>query len=134
MIESHIDPAHALSDKEQQLTPTDLNWVLNGLVFREQVHSGDERVNKLTELRKIIDQIDEEILQAIQRRTRVIEQIGHYKKEHNIGIFQLERWQEILRTRAEWAGRLGLSPSHVEKLCQLLHEESIRLQNALMNK
>lgn len=133
MIESHNDPSKALSDKEQQLKPKQLGELLSKLVHREQVQKGDQRENRLIELRKIIDQIDEELLNNLQRRTRIIEQIGQYKKENNISIFQLERWQEILRTRAEWAGRLGLSPSHVEKICQLLHEESIRLQNALMN-
>lgn len=134
MIESHCNPDAALSDREQQLKPSELGDLLAKLVHREQVHKGDARENRLIELRAIIDRIDEELLNNLQRRTQVIEQIGTYKKEHNISIFQLERWQEILRTRAEWAGRLGLSPSHVEKICQLLHEESIRLQNALMNR
>lgn len=134
MIESHYQPEKALSDKEQQFTPAALGELLNKLVQREQLLSGDKRVNRLIELRKIIDQIDEDILNSVQRRNRIIEQIGLYKKEHNISIFQLERWQEILRTRATWAEELGLSLNHVEKLCQLLHEESIRLQNALMNK
>ncbi|MBL7901882.1 MAG: bifunctional 3-deoxy-7-phosphoheptulonate synthase/chorismate mutase type II [Bacteroidia bacterium] len=134
MIESHYQPENALSDKEQQFTPQALGEVLAHLVQREQLHRGDKRVDRLIELRKIIDQIDEDILNSVQRRNRIIEQIGLYKKEHNISIFQLERWQEILRTRAGWAEHLGLSLQHVEKLCQLLHEESIRLQNALMNK
>jgi chorismate mutase len=134
MLESHYQPEKALSDKEQQYTPKALGELIAHLVQREQLHSGDKRVNRLLELRKIIDQIDEDILNSVQKRNRIIEQIGQYKKENNISIFQLERWQEILRTRAAWAEELGLSLNHVEKLCQLLHEESIRLQNALMNK
>jgi len=134
MLESHYQPEKALSDKEQQFTPQALGELISHLVQREQLHSGDKRVNRLSELRKIIDQIDEDILNNVQKRNRIIEQIGQYKKENNISIFQLERWQEILRTRAAWAEELDLSLNHVEKLCQLLHEESIRLQNALMNK
>ena len=107
---------------------------MNKLVIRDQIQSGDKRSNRLVELRKIIDQIDEDLLNYLQRRSVVIEQIGQFKKENNISIFQLERWQEMLRTRAEWAERMNLSVNHVEKICQLLHEESIRLQNNLMNK
>jgi hypothetical protein len=29
---------------------------------------------------------------------------------------------------------MGISRQHIEKLCMLLHEESIRVQNSLMNK
>jgi len=134
MIESHFDPSNALSDKNQQLIPKALGEVLCQLIHRDQLLSGDKRVDRLIELRKIIDQIDEEVLQNLQRRNKITKQIGDYKKENNISIFQLERWQEILRTRAEWAEKLDLSLNHVEKLCQLLHEESIRLQNTLMNK
>ena len=60
--------------------------------------------------------------------------IASYKKDNQIAIFQLERWQEIIRTRAQLADKLGLSRQHVEKICQLLHEESIKHQHNLMNK
>ena len=134
MIEAHCNPSKALSDAEQQFTPKQLGEMICQLVLRRQIKSDDVLTNKLTELRKMIDEIDDELIHVIKKRNKVIEQIGLYKKEHNITIFQLERWQEILRTRAQWAEKLGISRSHVEKICQLLHEESIRIQNGLMNK
>jgi chorismate mutase len=134
MIESHYDPSVALSDAEQQLTPKQLDEVVSKLLIRKKSFEDAALTNKLGELRKIIDEIDDEILNALKKRVQIIEQIGHYKKEHNITIFQLERWQEILRTRGQWADKLGLSRQHIEKICQLLHEESIRIQNGLMNQ
>jgi len=134
MIESHYNPSVALSDAQQQLTPSDLNDLLSKLILRKQ-NSGDPLVvDKLAQLRNVIDEIDEELMQVLKRRNQVIEEIGTYKKEHNITIFQLERWQEMLRTRAQWAEKLGLSRTHIERLCQLLHDESIKIQNDLMNK
>lgn len=134
MIESHYNPSIALSDAEQQFTPEDLNQLLNKLVIRNTTVGSYEQRNKLDELRKIIDEIDDDIINVLKKRIQVIEQIGAYKKEHNIAIFQLQRWQEILRTRGQWADKMGLSRQHIEKLCQLLHEESIRVQNGLMNR
>lgn len=134
MIEAHCNPSKALSDAEQQFTPKQLNEVICQLILRRQIQADDALTNRLTELRKMIDEIDDELIHGIRKRNKVIEQIGLYKKEHNITIFQLERWQEILRTRPQWAEKLGVSRSHVEKICQLLHEESIRIQNGLMNK
>jgi chorismate mutase len=133
MIESHFNPAIALSDAAQQFTPQQLNDLLQKLIIRNTTVGELEQKNKLDELRKIIDEIDDDIINALKKRIQVIEQIGAYKKEHNIAIFQLQRWQEILRTRGQWADKMGLSRQHIEKLCQLLHEESIRVQNALMN-
>ncbi|MBL7917625.1 MAG: chorismate mutase [Bacteroidia bacterium] len=81
----------------------------------------------------MIDEIDEELIDSIQKREEIIKQIGTFKKEHNITIFQLERWQEILKSRAQWADKRNISRSHIEKLCQLLHEESIKIQNEIGN-
>ncbi|MBL7931157.1 MAG: bifunctional 3-deoxy-7-phosphoheptulonate synthase/chorismate mutase type II, partial [Bacteroidia bacterium] len=133
MIESHVNPDVALSDAQQQLKPAQLNDLVSKLVIRKQSTDDVATTNKLSELRKIIDEIDDELLNILRKRTQIIEQIGNYKKDHNITIFQLERWQEILRTRGQWADKIGLSRQHVEKICQLLHEESIRIQNGLMN-
>ncbi|MBA3665648.1 MAG: bifunctional 3-deoxy-7-phosphoheptulonate synthase/chorismate mutase type II [Bacteroidetes bacterium] len=134
MIESHYNPSIALSDAEQQLTPKELDKLLSGLIIRQK-KTGDAFVlDKLHELRNMIDEIDDELINVIKKRSQAIEQIGTYKKEHNITIFQLERWQEILRTRAQWAEKLGISRLHIERLCQLLHDESIKIQNDVMNK
>jgi chorismate mutase len=134
MIESHRDPSKALSDAEQQLTPTALKELLSVLQFPKTISNSAEFANKLNNFRQIIDEIDEELINILKKRISVIEEIGLYKKEHNITVFQLERWQEILRTRSQLAEKLGLSGNHIEKLCQLLHEESIRVQNEVMNK
>jgi chorismate mutase len=133
MIESHYKPTAALSDAEQQLTPTDLNALLTHLKIRKQQSNNALAIDALVELRSMIDEIDDELLNILKKRLQVIEKIGVYKKEHHITIFQLERWQEILRTRAQWADKLGIPRQHIEKICQLLHEESIRAQNDVMN-
>lgn len=134
MIESHNNPAVALSDAEQQLTPRQLDELMCKLQIRK-ASSGDSVVtDRLAQLRYMIDEVDDELMSVLKKRVQIIEEIGHYKKEHNMTIFQLERWQEILRTRGQWADKMGLSRQHVEKICQLLHDESIRVQNALMNK
>jgi chorismate mutase len=133
MIESHYNPQIALSDAEQQLTPKQLDEMLSKLIIRKSSCEDEVTTNKLAQLRNMIDEIDDELLNVLKKRMQVIEEIGGYKKAHNITIFQLERWQEMLRTRAQWADKIGIPRQHVEKICQLLHEESIRIQNSLMN-
>lgn len=134
MIESHINPSVALSDAQQQLTPQALQELLNSLVYRQTNSIKQECLDKLTQYRSMIDEIDDELINVLKKRMNVIEQIGQYKKEQHITIFQLERWQEILRTRSQWAEKIGIPRAHIEKLCILLHEESIRLQTEVMNK
>lgn len=134
MIESHINPDAALSDAQQQLKPAALGELLESLVCRKSTTDDVFFMDKLSQLRHAIDEIDDELLNVLKKRMHLIEQIGQYKKEHQITIFQLERWQEILKTREQWAGKLGLSKNYIDKICQLLHEESIRIQTDVMNK
>ncbi len=134
MIESHNNPKVALSDAQQQLTPSELNNLIDKLIIRNQATKNAEAINDLELLRNLIDEIDDELLSILKKRNQVVEQIGGYKKQHHITIFQLQRWQHILKTRAQLAEKIGLNRSYIEKLCQLLHDESIKVQNEVMNK
>jgi chorismate mutase len=134
MIESHINPSVALSDAQQQLTPDALMTILTNLVYRQASSQSIEFTDKLSQFRNMIDEVDDELINVLKKRMSIIQEIGDYKKEHHITIFQLERWQEILRTRAQWAEKIGIPKAFIEKTCQLLHEESIRIQTEVMNK
>lgn len=134
MIESHINPDIALSDAQQQLTPAALHQLLNELNFRHTTTTDAKFNDKLQHLRNIIDELDEEMLQLIKKRIDIILQIAEYKRDNNVSVFQLERWMEILKTRVESGIDKNMNKDFVEKLCQLLHEESIRVQTDNMNK
>ncbi len=134
MIESHHNPAQALSDASQQLLPKDLKALLNNLIYRQPATQNALFNDRLSQLREIVDEIDDELLNILRKRLLIMEKVGEYKKEHHITIFQLQRWQQILKTREQWAEKIGLPKAFVEKFCVMLHEESIRVQTEIMNK
>lgn len=130
IIETHCKPDEAWSDKDQQVTPHQLNEILNKLVLRDMAQSTES----LTDLRKLIDEIDKEILEALARRMRVSEEMGMYKKEHNISILQSTRYDEILAKRVAMGESLGMSTEFMRVIVAAIHEESIRKQMDVMNK
>ena len=134
MIESHINPLAALSDANQQLTPFALNDLLSKLVYRQTISQNPDCHDKLEQFRSMIDEIDDELINILKKRMSVIEQIGAYKKEQHLTIFQLERWIQILNDRPKWGEKLGIPKIFTEKVCQILHEESIRIQTEVMNQ
>lgn len=134
MIETHCNPDAALSDAAQQLTPTQLLNLLDELIIRSADTTDPVFESRLQSLRKIIDGIDEELLQALARRMQVVEEIGHYKQEHNVTILQIDRWLDVMRTRSASGLALGLDKDIVVELCQLLHKASIRKQTEVVNK
>ncbi|MCK4661855.1 MAG: bifunctional 3-deoxy-7-phosphoheptulonate synthase/chorismate mutase type II [Bacteroidales bacterium] len=134
MIESHIDPKNALSDTNQQLTPAELDNLLNKLIFRKASSNNKEFVNTLEQYRNQIDSIDAQMLELFAQRMAVIEKIGEYKKKNNVTIFQLKRWENIFSTRNKLGKKLGLSDDFVKKLLQIIHKESIQKQTEVMKK
>jgi chorismate mutase len=133
MIESHIDPHHALSDKDQQLSPAALGAILEHLIIRSSTSTDQVFIDNLKKLRNDIDKIDFEMLELVAARNKIIEAIGVYKKENNITIFQPERWAEIVDTRKQYGEEIKLSDELIMDLIKAIHREAIAIQTNILN-
>ncbi len=132
MIESHISPSKALTDKNQQITPAHLTELLLKLILRRE-SGGVEFENKLEALRSEIDKLDEELIDILARRMNVVQEIGTYKKANKITILQLKRWNQLTQDRIEAGIKMGLSREFILKLLESVHEEGIQRQIDVMN-
>lgn len=128
MIESHCNPDSAWSDKDQQITPDVLDYVLNLLVIRNEVQTTEN----LSELRRQIDHIDEQLLELLSKRMRISREIGVYKKEHNMPVLQSPRYSEILEKRSRMGETMELNPDFIKNILKEIHEESVRQQMIIM--
>ncbi len=132
MIESHLNPDVALSDAAQQITPENLNKLLEKIIWRKESLDISEE-NELQKLRQQIDQLDDELLQVLSKRMKITDAIGAYKKENNITILQAQRWNEILKRAFDKNAVLELSDEFIKKYFEAVHLESINHQNKIMN-
>ena len=130
IVESHCDPDNAWSDAKQQVTPEVLDYILSLLVIR------DEKVTTegIKELRKQIDELDNDLMELLSKRMRVCREIGQYKKEHNMTVLQTSRYNEILDKRGAQGSLCGMDPSFVKEVFEAIHEESVRQQIEVINK
>ena len=133
MIESHYNPAVALSDAAQQLTPADLAKLLDKLVIRYPSADNPEFENRLELLRNRIDTIDSELLEILASRVEIVKQIGKYKKEHNVTALQISRWSQLMESRIKLGQKLDLNEALVKTFFQLIHEDSVRMQTEIMD-
>ncbi len=134
MIETHINPKKALSDAEQQITPAELVQLVSKFVIRSHTTDNDEFKNKLQELRSEIDTLDAELIHLLSKRMKIVEKIGEYKKENNITILQIQRWNDIVRESIYLGEQLGLSRAFMIKLLRVIHEESILKQTQIFKR
>ena len=124
MIECHINPDQALSDKAQQITPIQLEKILSHLKIRENVQDQQS----LESLRSQIDSLDESILKLLKERMDVSRKIGEYKQKNNMPVLQSKRYSEIVENRSDLAESIGLDRDFAKSLMELIHKESVRLQ------
>ena len=129
IIESHCDPDCAWSDKDQQVTPEVLNFILNTLVHRDSTVTTES----LAILRQQIDEIDNELLEVLNKRMRVSREIGQYKKEHRMPILQIGRHDEIMQSRVKLATEMGMDSEFMRTVLSAIHEESVRQQIEVFN-
>ena len=133
MIESHPNPDKALSDAKQQVTPQRLGEILTSLVKRATETDNPQFLNQLEMLRTQIDEIDQQLINTLADRMKIARQIGEYKKQNNITIYQNARWNEIISERLAQSNPLGISDDIMVEILQMIHKESIRQQTQVMN-
>ncbi len=130
MVESHHSPDEAWSDAKQQVTPDVLDYILSLLVIR------DEKVSTegIHELRKQIDELDNQLMELLAKRMRVCREIGTYKKEHNMTVLQPTRYNEILDKRGAQGALWQMDTDFVKAVFEAVHQESVRQQMEIINK
>lgn len=132
MIETHPHPEEALSDGGQQITPAELCALLDSLV----VKAGAPQLadTSLAALRRGIDDCDNQLLEVIAQRMSFAAEIGKYKRDNNIKVLQPDRYERLLSALVERGESLGLDGRFVERLLELIHDESVRLQLDIAGK
>lgn len=130
IVESHCNPDCAWSDASQQITPDVLAYIMDMLVIRETSQSTEN----LNELRRQIDDLDNQLLDLLARRMRVSREIGQYKKEHDMPILQTARYDEILNKRISQAVDMDMDSEFMKTILAAIHEESVRQQMVIINK
>lgn len=130
IVESHCEPDKAWSDAKQQVTPEVLDYILSLLVIRDE----NATTESIDQLRKQIDELDNQVMEILSKRMRVCREIGQYKKEHNMTVLQSARYNEILEKRGAQGSLCGMAPEFVASVFEQIHEESVRQQMEIINK
>ncbi|WP_457754722.1 chorismate mutase [Thermococcus sp.] len=72
-------------------------------------------MEKLYELRKRIDEIDEQIIELLEERVRIAKEIGEIKRELNLSIRDEKREKEVLK-------RVGKFKEVFEKIVEVCRD------------
>ena len=132
MIESHVDPAQAWTDREQQLSPASLGHILKSL-RRPRPGLGDSNTaTEIEALRAQIDRVDAEILNALEARMEVVRKIAGHKMRSSAPALQIDRFNRLVDDRVAKGRARNLDPDYVEELFRIVHEASLHEQLEMM--
>lgn len=121
MIESHLTPDKALSDKNQQITPHDLAQTL------EMVKAAG--VNELHLLRDELGWLDEQLMVLLSLRRKLSHQIGEVKKEQGDTPFQESEYLKRLVQLTDRANDYNIPQGLAKILYRIIHNDSIKIQS-----
>ncbi len=132
MVETHITPDTAWSDSKQQVTPWQLGEIMRKLVVRDETPDGVE-LKSVEDFRSAINEIDDQLLEMLSYRMKVVDDIAQFKKQHNMTIFQEGRWNQLMDRHLSKAELTGLSEEFIIQLFRAIHQESINKQTGILN-
>jgi monofunctional chorismate mutase len=81
----------------------------------------------LDALRRSIDEIDSRLLALIEERIRLVLDVGNYKRQHGLAIYDPERERQLIERLTQEA-RAPLEPGTVRRIFERLIDESRRLE------
>lgn len=132
MVETHPNPDKAWSDADQQITPDRLVEIMKHLKVRKVEGDAIEFTNRLETRRTRIDLIDDQIIELLGKRMKIVDDIGLLKKENNVAILQVKRWNQIQKRMILQGTHNQLSKEFVLSIYKAIHQESIDHQKKVM--
>ena len=130
LIETHPNPAEAVSDGPQSLTPEQFIQLAGELgVVAESVKRvftfGGNR-DSLEALRTQIDRVDQRIIELLADRMQIVRKIGDQKRMDRVK--DTSRQNQIIQRLVGLAAELQLPPDLVKRLYPLIFEFGVQSQ------
>ena len=88
---------------------------------------------KLQELRHQIDLVDKSILESLNQRFQLVQQVAKLKKTSNVPALDETRWQQVIASKVEIGKSYGFSPELIISIYEAIHKEALIKENKIIN-
>jgi chorismate mutase len=94
----------------------------------------NEFANKLEDYRNQLSQLDNKIIELLNQRALISKEIGILKVNNNIEIYQNDFWQKAQLIRSKTIESTGLNVIISNQIFDLIHQQSLLIQEDILNK
>ncbi len=95
------------------------------------MNNEDSGSKELEKHRILLKALDARLIQTVSERMVQAKKIGELKKTMNLDPYQPDMYQEVVRYYMSEGSAQGLEMSFTLLLADLLHQESLRIQNKI---
>jgi len=88
----------------------------------------------LTKLRKDLDDIDDQLLELLSKRFKLISMIGKHKKENNISMMQNHRVEFVINKAKKAAENNNLNPKFFKKIYQTIINVACNIEDEIIDE
>ena len=122
MLETHHNPAEALSDACQQLTPAQWGDLIRSLTFKTNMPNAE-----LIKQRALLEHVDTQLSELLAKRMEIVDEIARIKKDNNLPVVQPKQWQQVTERYLK-EGQDSAYRDFLAQFLELLHQASIQRQ------
>jgi chorismate mutase len=83
----------------------------------------------LEDLRKEIDEADEQILSIFAKRFEIVREIGKLKYEQNIAPLDEKRWQEVVSKIIETSKKYHIPEEFIKNIYEEIHKTALKIEH-----
>ncbi|MEI6123235.1 MAG: chorismate mutase [Bacteroidota bacterium] len=76
--------------------------------------------------RSQIDVLDNILIETLNQRMQIVNEMGNHKKQNNLPLFEPQRWQQIVNSRKEMAHATEIDVEMITKIFEAIHLAALR--------
>ena len=87
----------------------------------------------LSRFREKLNGLDEQLVDLLGKRFKIIREVGHFKKANTIPMMQSKRVEKVKDRCAEMGKKVQLDPDFIRTLYTLIIDEACRVEDSIMD-
>ena len=91
-------------------------------------------MEELEKFRESLNRIDGDLIRLLGERFEIIEQVGQYKRTHDIAMMQPKRVDEVKDRCAKLGENYGLNGDFIRSLYTVIINEACRLEDIIIDE
>ena len=100
-------------------------------INKAAAQTNNQQTDSLVVYRKMIDSLDNQLINILGNRMKVVTMVGMYKAKNNIPALQQSRFDALVKKNVEAGKPWDLSEQFIIEIMNAIHKESLAKEEAL---